>query len=254
MELGVQSMIRCTDLTKRFGRHTAVNAVEFEIQAGEICALMGHNGAGKSTLLRLLAGLLHADSGTASVAGHDPHASSSAFRHSIGVVPDNLALLPELTIQEQLAASGPVYGLDKRTTRERSQELLELLELYEVRKTYVREGSHGMRKKTAIALALLHNPAVLLLDEPFEGVDPASAETLATLFAAMARRGTTVLFSSHLLPHVDRIAQRIIVMRDGAVECNEVVSDSPRGAEALYFDSLGARPGRDIAWLGSRQS
>jgi ABC-2 type transport system ATP-binding protein len=247
-------MISYAGLTKRFGRHAAVDGVGFEIRAGEVCALMGPNGAGKSTLLRLLSGLLPADGGVASVAGHNPGAPSTEFRKAIGVVPDNLALLPELTIQEQLAASGQVYGLDRRTTRRRSQDLLELLELFDVRQTYAREGSHGMRKKTAIALALLHNPAVLLLDEPFEGVDPASAETLSTLLAEMGRRGTTILFSSHMLPLVDRIAARIIVMRDGRVARNAVVSDLPGGAAALYFDSLGARPARDIAWLGSHQS
>ena len=247
-------MISCAGLTKRFGQHAAVDGVGFELRAGEVGALMGPNGAGKSTLLRLLSGLLPADGGVMSVAGCNPHASSTEFRKAIGVVPDNLALLPELTIEEQLAASGPIYGLDRRTTRRRSQELLELLELFDVRRTYAREGSHGMRKKTAIALALLHNPAVLLLDEPFEGVDPASTQALSALFATIGRRGTTILFSSHLLELVDRIANRVVVMRDGKVVCDALTSGLPRGAEGLYFDSVGAPGAREIAWLGSQRS
>ena len=247
-------MISCSGLTKRFGKHAAVDGVGFELRAGEVCALIGPNGAGKSTLLRLLSGLLTADGGVASVAGHNPFASSSGFRKAIGVVPDNLALLPELTIEEQLEASGPIYGLDRPTTRKRSQELLEILELFDVRRTYARKGSHGMRKKTAIAMALLHNPAVLLLDEPFEGVDPASAAALSALFSAAALRGTTILFSSHLLPLVDRIAGRVVVMRDGRAVCNALRSDLPRGAEGLYFDSVGVPGAREIAWLGFQQS
>jgi ABC-2 type transport system ATP-binding protein len=238
-------------LTKRFGRRVAVDGAGFELAAGEVCALMGPNGAGKSTLIRLLAGLLHPDAGTANVAGHDPSLSSIAFRKSIGVVPDNLALLPELTLEEQLAASGPIYGLDRRTTRERSRHLLEALQLYEVRDTYAREGSHGMRKKTAIALALLHNPPVLLLDEPFEGVDPTSSDTLAALLAEAARRGTTVLFSSHALPAVQRIAGHFLVMHDGRILRNTSSCD---GAESLYFEAIGASPQRDLPWLGSRPS
>jgi ABC-2 type transport system ATP-binding protein len=245
-------MITCAGLTKRFGRQAAVDDVGFELRAGEICALMGPNGAGKSTLLRLLSGLMPADGGVASVAGHDPRASSPAFRRAIGVLPDNLALLPELTIEEQLAASGPLYGLDRSVARRRSWELLEVLDLFDVRQTYAREGSHGMRKKTAIALALLHNPSVLLLDEPFEGIDPASAAMISALFASMAGRGTTVLFSSHTLPVVERIATRVVVMRDGRIARD--APDSPASAAALYFDCIGATPARDIEWLGSGQS
>lgn len=247
-------MISCTGLTKRFGKRAAVDGVSFEIGKGEVCALVGPNGAGKSTLLRLLSGLLHADSGAASVAGFDPTTSSAAFRKAIGVMPENLALLPELTIEEQLAASGPVYGLDKATTHQRSQELLEMLDLFHVRRTYAREGSHGMRKKTAIALALLHNPAAVMLDEPFEGIDPASAEAISGLFETMGRRGTAVLFSSHVLPLVNRIAGRIVLMRDGKVARNAPASELERGVEGLYFDLAGAPVSRDLAWLGSRQS
>ena len=247
-------MISCVGLTKRFGQRAAVDGIGFEVAAGEICALLGPNGAGKSTLLRLLAGLLPADAGTATVAGHDPRAASLAFRQAIGVVPENLALPPELTLEEQLAASGPIYGLDRRTTRQRTHEMLELLDLYEVRRTLTREGSHGMRKKTAIALALLHNPPVLLLDEPFEGVDPASAGTLATLFAAAGRRGTTILFSSHVLPLVDRIAGRIAVMQNGRLVRNEPAAGLPDGAQRLYFEACGTAPAQDLAWLGSRPS
>jgi ABC-2 type transport system ATP-binding protein len=165
------------------------------------------------------------------------------FRQAIGVVPESPALLPELTIEEQPAASGPLYGLDRTTTRQRSQELLELLDLSDVRETYARAGSHGMRKKTAIALALLHNPEVLLLDEPFEGIDPASADRLSALLRSISRRGTTILFSSHLLPIVDRIASRIIILREGRVVCDAVGSRLPRGVEQLYSESIGVPPG-----------
>src|SRR6476661_4240731 len=121
------SSVSCTNLTRAFGALTAVNAVTFEIQRGEVCTLLGPNGAGKSTLIRMLCGLLEPDSGSLSVAGHDPRRHSRQLRRKIGVVPDTLALPPELTMEEHLTMSGPVYGLNLRTTRERSDELLTLL-------------------------------------------------------------------------------------------------------------------------------
>ena len=226
-----------------------LDQVSFEVQAGELCALLGPNGAGKSTLLKVLTGLLAPDSGDASIAGIPVAGSPRDLRRKIGVVPENLALFPELTIEEHLAMSGPIYGLDKHTTAERSQQLLRVLGIYDTRHTFAKECSHGMRKKTALAMALLHNPPVLFLDEPFEGVDPVSSETLRHLLESMARRGITVLLTSHILSLVDRVAQRLMLLREGKLVWNSPVSELPGNVEALYFDLVESPVAEELPWL-----
>jgi ABC-2 type transport system ATP-binding protein len=223
--------------------------LSFDVQPGELCALLGPNGAGKSTLLKVLTGLLAPDEGEAVVAGLPVSGRSREMRRKIGMVPENLALFPELTIEEHLAMSGPIYGLDKRTTEERSGQLLRLLGIFETRRTFAKECSHGMRKKTALALALLHSPPVLFLDEPFEWLDPVASETLLRLLGAMARRGITVLLTSHILPMMDRVAERLMLLREGRLVFNEPVSGSPN-AEALYFELI-EKPSSEelLPWL-----
>lgn len=245
-------MISCNSLTKRFGTLTAVNQVSFDVGTGDICAILGPNGAGKSTLMAMLCGLLRPDSGTLRVAGFDPETQNLELRRQIGVVPDRLALLPELTIEEHLAMSGPIYGLDRQTTRSRTDELLDLLGLNARRRTLARECSHGMRKKTALALALLHNPRVLMLDEPFEGIDPASSETIRLLLHSIARRGITILLTSHILPLVDRTSDRIMIIRAGQLVWDSQVSGMPESAEKIYFDLAGEPVAGDLSWLQSR--
>ncbi|HTQ58349.1 MAG TPA: ABC transporter ATP-binding protein [Bryobacteraceae bacterium] len=167
-------MISCRNVTKRFGEARALDDVSFELPAG-IGAVLGPNGAGKSTLLKILAGLLAADSGDVRISGCDLFADPVTVRRSIGVLPEDMGLFDGLTVEEHLELCGPIYGLGKRETRERGDALLRVLGLEDGRYTYLDQCSHGMRKKTALAMALLHGPRVLLLDEPFEGIDPASA-------------------------------------------------------------------------------
>lgn len=248
--------IACHSVTKRFRALTAVDGVTFSVAPGEICTILGPNGAGKSTLIRMLCGLTLPDGGELSVAGHDPRSADRfVFRKRIGVVPENLGLLPELTVEEHLAMSGPIYGLDRRTTRQRAAELLVFLGLSEKRRTYARECSHGMRKKTALAMSLLHNPEVLILDEPFEGVDPASSETIRLLLQAAAGRGVTVLLTSHILSLVDRISNRLLLMREGRVVLETPMRDLEHAtAEQAYFDLVEAPAFQDLEWLHSPRS
>ena len=245
-------MISCNSLSKQFGALQAVDQVSFDLEPGAICAILGPNGAGKSTLMAMLCGLLRPDAGTLRVAGFDPVRQGLELRRQIGVVPDRLALLPELTIEEHLHMSGPIYGLDRQTTHSRSDELLELLGLSAKRRTLARECSHGMRKKTSLALALLHNPKVLMLDEPFEGIDPASSETIRILLHAIAKRGITILLTSHILPLVDRTSDRIMIIRAGRLIWDSQDSGMPESAEKLYFELAGEPVSGNISWLQSR--
>jgi ABC-2 type transport system ATP-binding protein len=248
------SAIHCVGLTKSFGELKAIDAIGFDIARGEICSILGPNGAGKSTLIAMLSGLLKPDAGSVCVAGLKPLANRSEFRLCIGVVPDNLSLLSELTIEEHLEMSGPIYGLDRSTTRRRSGDLRRLFNLYDKRRTFARECSHGMRKKTALALAMLHNPAVLMLDEPFEGIDPASAESIRQLLHSIARRGVAILLTSHILPLVDRTSDRIMLMRGGHLLWDSRESGLPESAEKLYFELVEQASQGDIEWLQSRLS
>ncbi len=235
----------------RFGDFTAVDGVSFEIPAGGVCAMLGANGAGKSTIMKMLTGLLLPTSGEASVGGHDVRTESLIVRNISGILPENLGLFDMLTVQEHLLLSGPIYGLSAAQTRERSDQLLEALGLADARHTFASQCSHGMRKKTALALALLHNPRVLFLDEPFEAIDPVTADTIRELLAAVARRGVTVFLTSHVLSIVDRLAEWIIVLRDGRVVWQSAANELPRSLEEHYFELAEASKVADLAWLGS---
>ena len=236
-------MIVCRNLVKRYGEHVAVDDLSFNVPAGQICAFLGQNGAGKSTTVKMITGLLAPTSGTAEVAGTtDP----IERKRRIGVVPENLALYGALTPEEHLHLSGKVYGLSTAETSARTEDLLTALDLRAARRTPAEQCSHGTRKKTALALALLHNPRVLLLDEPFEGVDPVTAQTIAALLERRAERGGTIFFTSHILSMVERLAQRVLLIRTGRL----IWDGDPHQLEQRYFEGHPPAPGPDLAWLG----
>jgi ABC-2 type transport system ATP-binding protein len=235
--------IRCHGVSKRFGNFPALEDVSFEI-AGGIAMVVGPNGAGKSTLLKILAGLLAADRGTVEVAA----------KREIGVLPEDLGLFDALTIDEHLALCGPIYGLSRHETRERTDALLRVLGLEEGRHTFADQCSNGMRKKTALAMALIHNPRVLLLDEPFESIDPVSAKTIHDLLSAIAGRGITIFLTSHILSIVDKLADQILMIRGGRIVFQSAARDLTRPVEELYFELAEAPVYEDLAWLRSPRS
>jgi ABC-2 type transport system ATP-binding protein len=247
-------MISCHNLTRRFGEFTAVNRVSFEIPSSAICALLGPNGAGKSTLMKMLTGLLAPTSGEASVAGFDVRNEPLAVKRASGILPESLGLFDQLTIDEHLMLSGPIYGLSATETRRRADQLLHVLGLDEGRHTFLDQCSHGMRKKTALALALLHNPQVLFLDEPFEGIDPVTANTIRDLLVTIARRGVTVFLTSHILSIVDHLADWILVIRAGELVWQSAAGELPHSVEELYLGLVEPAKVADLQWLGSAQS
>jgi ABC-2 type transport system ATP-binding protein len=241
--------IETRDAVKRYGEFTAVDHVSIAVDSG-ICALLGPNGAGKSTLLKMLTGLLPFDAGSAAICGLDVGAKSIAVRRIIGVMPEDLGLFDSLTVQEHLDLCGAVYGIAKNETRDRSAALLRVLRLDPARDIFIDQCSNGMKKKTALAMALLHNPRVLFLDEPFEGIDPVSARTIHDLLTAIARRGTTVFFTSHILSIVDRLAERIVMIRAGKIVWDSQAKEDARPLDEIYFDLVEAPPHEDLPWLG----
>jgi ABC-2 type transport system ATP-binding protein len=246
-------VIHCSDITKTFDDLVAVDHVSFQIQSG-ICALLGPNGAGKSTLVKVLTGLLPPDSGEVRIAGLNVKTQSLQLRRRIGVVPEDLGLFDSLTIQEHLELAGPIYGLSSAETRDRTDSLLRVLGLDDARDTLLDECSHGMRKKTALALALLHNPQVLFLDEPFEGIDPVASKTIQDLLRAVAGRGIAVFLTSHILSIVDRLATEIMMIRKGKIVWNSTAQAVSRPLEEVYFELVESAPLEDLTWLRSSPS
>jgi ABC-2 type transport system ATP-binding protein len=246
-------MIHCRDVTKTFEDLVAVEHVSFEIRSG-IGALLGPNGAGKSTLLKILTGLLPPDSGEVRIAGLDVKSQSLQVRRTIGVVPEDLGLFDSLTIQEHLELTGPIYGLTAGETRDRAGSLLRILGLDDARDTFLDQCSHGMRKKTALAVALLHNPCVLFLDEPFEGIDPVASKTIQQLLQSVASRGIAVFLTSHILSIVDRLATEIMMIREGRIVWSSSAQTVSRSLEEIYFELVESAPLEDLAWLRSSPS
>lgn len=241
-------MISCRTLTKNYGSLRALSEVSFEVAAGSVCALLGPNGAGKSTLVKILTGLVEATDGIAEVCGK--RVGDSALKKIVGILPESLALFDALTVAEHLELTGAVYELKPAETRARSEQLLRILRLEHGRDTFIHQCSYGMKKKTALAMALLPNPRALFLDEPFEGIDPVTAETIRIQLRAVAERGITVFLTSHILSLVDRVADQVMMINHGRIVVDSVVSDLSETLETLYFNSIEQARTEDLAWLG----
>ena len=247
-------MISCRGLTKRFGAVTAVDSLSLEVEKGAICAFLGPNGAGKSTTVKMLSGLLAPTSGQASVCGFDVATQPLEIKRRIGVLPENLGLFDDLTIGEHLLLTAQVYGLTKRQSHERIEQLLRVLGLTASRNTFAAHGSHGMRKKTAFAMALLPKPEALFLDEPFEAIDPATSKIMRNLLLSAAAGGITVFLTSHILPVVERIAHQFVMIRGGRIVWNSPAVDLPRSLEDVYLELAEPPASEQLEWLASGQS
>jgi ABC-2 type transport system ATP-binding protein len=202
-------------LTRRFGGLTAVDGVDLRVNAGQFFGFLGPNGAGKSTTIKMLTGLLAPSSGRVTLLGVDFSAHPVDVKRQIGVVPEGMGLFERLTGSEYLQFVGRMYGLDLATTRRRSEELLEFMNLADRPKTMVADYSHGMQKKLALAAAVIHGPRILFLDEPFEGVDALAAGALKALLGRMTARGVTIFLTSHVLEIVERLCSHVAIINKG---------------------------------------
>jgi len=176
---------------------------------------LGPNWAGKSTTIKMLTGLLVPTTGRTSGLGMDFAQHPGGVKRQIGVVPEGMGLFERLTAPEYLEFVGRMYGLDKPTTRKRSDELLEFMQLADRSKTLIADYSHGMQKKLALAAAVIHGPRILFLDEPFEGVDALAAGALKELLGRMTERGVTIFLTSHVLEIVERLCSHVAIIRRG---------------------------------------
>jgi len=247
-------VISCHNLTRRFGDFTAVDNISFELPAGSICAFMGPNGAGKSTTVNMLTGLLAPTSGDATVAGLSITTGGLELKRKIGVLPANLGLFDDLTVEEHLFLTGDIYGLKKEDTKSRTSQLLRVLDLEHGRKVFASRCSSGMRKKTALAMALIYNPPVLFLDEPFEAIDPMTSRTISELLLTLAERGTTVFLTSHILSTIERTATHFVVIRGGRIVWNSTAADLNRPLEEMYFELIEYPAVENLEWLGNQNA
>jgi ABC-2 type transport system ATP-binding protein len=223
--------LRLDGLVRRFGRVTAVDGVSIAVEPGEIVGFLGPNGAGKTTTLRVVSGLLRPDQGLVTIAGHPLATEPLAAKRALGFVPDRPYLYERLTAYEFLAFVAALYDVPAEVARERGEALLQRLGLLGEARDLIESYSLGMRQKTALAAALLHDPPLLLLDEPLVGLDPQGARVLKDLLRERAARGAGVLVSTHLLDVAERLCDRVVILRRGRVVASGTLA-SLRGARA----------------------
>jgi ABC-2 type transport system ATP-binding protein len=244
-------------LHKSFGKKEAVAGIELEIAAGSLAGLVGPNGAGKTTSLSMMTGLLRPDAGQIVIGGRDVWTDPPAAKAIMGVVPAEVRLFERLSGAEMLEYAGRLRGLPAGQARSRAAGLLDLLDLADESRRLVADYSTGMRKKIALGCALIHNPPVLFLDEPLEGVDPVSADAIRRLLTRYVASGSTVLFSSHVMELVEQICDHVSIIDRGKIVASGTTAQV-RGDKTLlqaFIDLVGARQGEEeLSWLGSSSS
>ncbi|GII82667.1 ABC transporter ATP-binding protein [Sphaerisporangium siamense] len=252
---GSPPAVRTRGLFKRFGAQVAVAGVDLVVPRGGFAGLVGPNGAGKTTTLSMITGLLRPDGGTAEVAGVDVWRDPVAVKSQVGVLPEGLRLFERLSGRELLSYNGQIRGIPKDEVARRAEELLKVMDLTGAADKLVVDYSTGMRKKIGLAAALLHNPKVLFLDEPFEGVDPVSANTLVEVLRRYTASGSTIVFSSHVMELVERLCDWVSVMNLGRIVAQGPLAEVRGGGtlNAAILDLVGARGNGEegLSWLGS---
>jgi ABC-2 type transport system ATP-binding protein len=259
--------IRTVGLTRRFGALTAVENVTFSVAPGQFFGFLGPNGAGKSTTIKMLTGLLEPTAGSMEILGQPFTANALDLKRQIGVVPEGMALLGRLNAPEYLQFVGRMYGLDRATAIQRTEELLEFMHLADDRRKLITDFSHGMQKKLALAAAVIHGPRVLFLDEPFEGVDAIASGMLKTMLQGMIQRGATIFLTSHVLEIVERLCSHVAIIHQGRLVANGSLEELRAGVastlpgtdstqkltlEEMFLSIVGAgagEPALELSWL-----
>ncbi len=250
------SAVLARGLRKAYGQKVAVEGLDLDIPTGSFFGLVGPNGAGKTTTLRMITGLLRPDEGRAWVDGVDVWTDPVEAKRRTGVLPEDLLLFDRLTGRQLLTYTGLLRGMPADVVAERTDSLLMVLGLAEDAGKLVIDYSHGMRKKVALACALLHAPRVLFLDEPFESVDPVSARIIRSVLDRHLEGGGTVVFSSHVMELVERLCDRVGVIHDGRLAARGPIDElrAGRSLEDAFVDLVGAQRGDggvELRWLGT---
>jgi ABC-2 type transport system ATP-binding protein len=217
------SVIRASDLTKIFGKSTAVDHISFDVRKGEIFGFLGPNGAGKTTTTRMLTGVIPPDAGTAITLGHDIRSEPVQAKQRFGVVPETSNAYTDLTAWQNLMLMGELYGLPRARAEQRSSELLSMVGLLERKDQQVQAYSKGMKQRLILAMALIHEPELLFLDEPTSGLDVQSTQMILSLLRDLNKQGTTIFLTTHNMEEANRLCHRVGIIRAGKM----VAIDAP---------------------------
>ncbi|MEU7714859.1 ABC transporter ATP-binding protein [Micromonospora chalcea] len=240
-------------LAKRFDTKVAVAGVDLVVPTGSFYGLLGPNGAGKTTTLSMAVGLLRPDAGEARVLGYDVWADPVRAKSLLGVMPDGVRLFDRLSGAELLAYHGLLRGMDPAVVDQRAAELLDVLALSDAERTLVVDYSAGMKKKIGLACALLHGPRLLVLDEPFEAVDPVSAALIRDILHRYVSGGGTVIFSSHVMEVVERLCSHVAILAEGRITRVGTLAEvrGDRSLEDVFVEVVGGRTatGEELSWL-----
>jgi ABC-2 type transport system ATP-binding protein len=245
-------LIDIQDLSKRYGDFQATSGVTLQVGAGELFGLLGPNGAGKTTTIKMLTGVLRPTSGTAKVDGFDCFRDRVEVMRRVGYLPDEPVFYDYLKGDELIRFVGDMHGLDRKVVAQRASALIERLDLADAREEYAVNYSKGMKKKLALTLALLHDPSVLILDEPTNGLDPYATRTLHAMMRELSGAGKTVFFSTHLLEQAERLCHRVGIVYQGRLAACGTVAElaaarsRTASLEDIFFAVTGGDPtGRD---------
>ena len=231
-----ETVIETRALRRTFGTLVAVDDLNLVVERQQFFGFLGPNGAGKSTTIKMLTGLLRPTRGTIRILGYDLEQNSVEVKRRIGVVPEGLALFERLTGSQLLNFVGRMYGLDRLTAAQRTTELLEFMDLADAADKLVADYSHGMKKKTALAAAVIHGPDILFLDEPFEGVDAIASTTLKRLLQRFIARGGTIFLTSHVLEVVERLCTHIGIIQNGRLVATGSLDELRSGVKVAGHD------------------
>jgi ABC-2 type transport system ATP-binding protein len=245
--------IRISELRKIYGNKPAVDGLTLSVPRGSFFGFLGPNGAGKTTTIRMLMGLAPPTSGSIELLGLPMPAKELEIKSKIGLVPDESLLFDHLTGPEYLEFVGRLYALDRAVAIERARELIELFDLGGDKRKLISEYSKGMRKRVAMAAALIHRPDLFLMDEPFEGVDAVGARFMKELLLDQARRGATIFLTSHVLEVVERLCDRVAIIHEGRLVTEGSMDELRQGSESLediFVRVVGAeRTAESLDWL-----
>jgi ABC-2 type transport system ATP-binding protein len=231
------NIIQVKNLTRKFGEFTAVDNISFEVKQGEIFAFLGPNGAGKSTTIKMLTTLLHPTGGGIELNGHNPARDSGAVRSSFGIVFQDPSLDDELTAWENMEFHGVLYGIEKKLRRERIEQLMNFVELWDRKDSLVKEFSGGMKRRLEIARGLLHHPKVLFLDEPTIGLDPQTRNHMWNYLTELNKsEGITVFFTTHYMEEASKIAQRIAIIDRGKIVATGTTEELQRQTQTSSLE------------------
>jgi ABC-2 type transport system ATP-binding protein len=237
-------MIKVENLTKRYAGHTAIDGLSFEVGKGEIVGVLGPNGAGKSTTMRILSSYMPATSGRASIAGYDVFTDSLKARRHLGYMPENVPLYTEMRVREYLEYRGSLKGVHGRRLKERLGEVMELCNLQDVERKLINALSKGYRQRVGLADALIHEPDLLILDEPTIGLDPNQIRQVRDLIKNLGKRHT-ILLSTHILPEVEMTCTRVLIINRGKIEASDTPQNLLSQLRSVGGVRLEAKTGSD---------